>query len=82
MTRRSCSSANNTEPGRGTFTAVMWRSRWQARAIEGGEHSMKIIRVDEHVARLIERNQKEGESINDTVRRLIGLGEKKESKGA
>lgn len=43
---------------------------------------MKIIRVDEHVARLIERNQKEGESINDTVRRLIGLGEKKKSKGA
>ncbi len=41
---------------------------------------MKIIRVDEHVARLIERNQKEGESVNDTVRRLIGLGKRKESK--
>ncbi|GEM_PF-2488543 len=43
---------------------------------------MKIIRVDEHVARLIQAHQKEGESVNDTVRRLIGLGEKKESKGA
>jgi len=41
---------------------------------------VKIVRIDEHVTRFIERNQKEGESINDTVRRLLALGEKKESK--
>lgn len=38
---------------------------------------MKIIRIDKSVARVIKMNQKRGESINDTVRRLVGIGSKK-----